>query len=99
MNTVSTKSYNKYTRVNRLDIFNNLRKFHQYIKSNYLNKYFKGGTIIDVGSSNLKSLKFWINLENVRHIYSLEPSEELYDIGFKSNRPLKLMHLQLRLLG
>ena len=84
MHTVSTKSYNKYTRVNRLDIFNNLRKFHQYIKSNYLNKYFIGGTIIDVGSSNLKSLKFWINLQNVRHIYSLEPSEELYNIGFKT---------------
>ena len=84
MNTVSTKSYNKYTRVNRLDIFDNLRKFHQYIKCHYLNKYFKGGIIIDVGSSNLKSLRFWINLQNVRHIYSLEPSKELYDIGYKT---------------
>ena len=46
--------YEKYERINRLNIFNNLRKFHQHIKFFYLKKYFNQGIIIDIGSSDLK---------------------------------------------
>lgn len=76
----SNKAYDKYTRVNRLSIFDNLRKYHQYIKFFYLKNYCNCDIIIDVGSSDLKDLKFWKQL-NVKHVYSLEPSEELFKIG------------------
>lgn len=82
MNSTSNTPYEKYVRVNRLNIFDNLRYFHQNIKFSYLKDYFNQGIIIDVGSSDLKSLKFWKRLPNVEHIFSLEPSEELYQIGF-----------------
>lgn len=82
MNNTTNHSYEKYTRVNRLNIFDNLRKFHQYIKLFYLQSYFNQGIIIDIGSSDLKSLKFWKKLPNVTHIYSLEPSKQLFRIGF-----------------
>lgn len=74
--------YEKYVRINRLNIFDNLRKFHQHIKFFYLQKYFNQGIIIDIGSSDLKSLKFWKRLNNITHVYSLEPSEELFQIGY-----------------
>lgn len=76
----SNKAYDKYTRVNRLNIFDNLRKYHQYIKFFYLKNYCNCDIIIDVGSSDLKDLKFWKQL-NLKHVYSLEPSEELFKIG------------------
>ena len=79
---MNNNPYEKYTRVDRLNIFDNLRKFHQYIKFLNLQKYFNKGIIIDIGSSDLKSLKFWKKLKNITHIYSLEPSEELFQIGF-----------------
>ena len=76
----SNKAYDKYTRVNRLSIFDNLRKYHQHIKFFYLKNYCNCDIIIDVGSSDLKDLKFWKQL-NLKHVYSLEPSEQLYKIG------------------
>lgn len=74
--------YEKYARINRLNIFDNLRKFHQHIKLLYLLKYFNQGIIIDIGSSDLKSMKFWKRLNNIKHVYSLEPSDELFEIGY-----------------
>jgi len=76
----SNKAYDKYTRVNRLNIFDNLRKYHQYIKLFYLKKYCNCNIIIDIGSSDLKDLKFWKQLD-IKHVYSLEPSQELYKIS------------------
>jgi hypothetical protein len=77
-------SYNKYIKSsNTFGLFNNLRRFHQHIKNKFLHLYCKNcGSIIDVGSSDLKDIKFWINL-NVQHIYALEPSEQLYNIGIQ----------------
>ena len=76
--------YNKYLKnVDRYNIFNNLRKYHQYIKSYYLEKYCKNiNILLDVGSAHLKSLKFWKKY-NIKHIISLEPSKDLYESGLK----------------
>jgi hypothetical protein len=76
--------YNKYLKnVDRSNLFNNLRKYHQYIKSYYLEKYCKNiNILLDVGSAHLKSLKFWKKY-NIKHIISLEPSKDLYESGLK----------------
>lgn len=76
--------YNKYLKnVNTANLFDNLRKYHQYIKSYYLEKYCKNiNILLDVGSAHLKSLKFWKKY-NIKHIISLEPSKDLYNFGLK----------------
>jgi hypothetical protein len=76
--------YNKYLKnVNTANLFDNLRKYHQYIKSYYLEKYCKNiNILLDVGSAHLKSLKFWKKY-NIKHIISLEPSKDLYNFGSK----------------
>ena len=76
--------YNKYLKnVNTGNLFNNLRKYHQYIKSYYLEKYCKNiDILLDVGSAHLKSLRFWKKY-NIKHIISIEPSKELYNSGLK----------------
>ena len=76
--------YNKYLKnTNTSNIFNNLRQYHQYIKSYYLEKYCKNCKILlDVGSAHLKSLKFWKKY-NIQHIIALEPSKDLYNTGLK----------------
>lgn len=76
----SNKAYDKYARVNRLNIFDNLRKYHQNIKLFFLKKYCNCNIIIDIGSSDLKDLKFWKQLD-IKHVYSLEPSKELFKIS------------------
>ncbi len=75
------ESYDKYLKKNKYEkLFNNLRNYHQYIKLLYLQKYCNKGILIDVGSSNLKNIKFWKQLHLTR-IISIEPSEDLYREG------------------
>jgi hypothetical protein len=75
-------AYNKYLKkVNAKGLFMNLRKYHQNIKSNYINKYaFNTDLLMDVGSSQLKSMRFW-NSARVKKVVAMEPSLELFDLG------------------
>ncbi len=98
-----TTPYNKYLKnVNRANLFNNLRKYHQYIKSYYLEKYCKNiDYLLDVGSAHLKSLKFWKKY-NIKHIISLEPSKDLYESGLKiieKNNFAKKKVMYIRAIG
>ncbi len=75
-------AYNKYLKkVNAKGLFMNLRKYHQNIKSNYINKYaFNTDLLMDIGSSQLKSMRFW-NSARVKKVVAMEPSLELFDLG------------------
>ena len=78
------EGYDKYKeKVKTGGLYMNLRKYHQFIKSYYLNKYCrKCGSLIDVGSASLKSLRFWEKTD-IKFIVALEPSEDLYNAGLK----------------
>ncbi len=78
------KAYNKYIKkVNHHNLFFHLRDFHKSVKSLYLNKYCKNmDLIIDVGSSQLKSMPFWKEC-NIKKVIAMEPSKDLYNIGMK----------------
>ena len=59
----------------------NLRKYHQNIKINYINKYaFNTDLLMDIGSSQLKSMRWW-NTARVKKVVAMEPSLELFDLG------------------
>jgi hypothetical protein len=78
----SYEPFNKYiTTINTHNLFNNLRKFHQYIKELYLIKYcHKCDLLLDIGSGYLKSLRFWKKAQ-IKKIIAMEPSESLYKSG------------------
>lgn len=75
------KPFDKYIRKTNFEVlFNNLRRYHQFIKLYFLKKYCNNGILIDIGSSHLKNIKFWKQLR-LSKIISLEPSETLYNEG------------------
>ncbi len=75
-------AYNKYLKqVPSKGLFMNLRKYHQNIKSNYIHKYaFNTDLLMDIGSSQLKSMRFW-NSARIKKVVAMEPSLELFDLG------------------
>jgi hypothetical protein len=79
--------YNKYSKkVNTYGLFLNLRKFHQYIKEYFLEKYCNNCTLlVDVGSGHLKNLRFWKKY-NIQKIIALEPSKDFYNFGLKKQK-------------
>jgi hypothetical protein len=79
----SNESYDKNVKKNSYDtLFYNLRIFHKFIKFYYLKTYCDKGILLDIGSNNLKNIKFWKQL-HLTKIYSIEPSEDLYNEGVK----------------
>lgn len=82
-----TLPYNKYTKkVNTQGLFLNLRKFHQYIKEYFLEKYCNNcKLLVDVGSGHLKNLRFWKKY-NIEKIIALEPSKDFYNWGLKKQK-------------
>ncbi len=76
--------YNKYLKkVDPEGLFFGLRNYHKNIKSNYIHKYAKyTPLLVDVGSSQLKSLPFWKSAF-VKKVIAMEPSKELFDKGIQ----------------
>ncbi len=79
--------YNQYLKsVSSEGLFMNLRKYHQNIKQKYIKKYaFHTPLLVDIGSSQLKSMRFW-KAAFVKRVIAMEPSQELYDLGMKFMR-------------
>ena len=75
-------AYNKYLKkVLPKGLFFNLRDYHKNVKLNYIKKYaFNTDLLIDIGSSQLKSMRFW-NSARVKKVVAMEPSLELFDLG------------------
>ena len=80
----NVKSYNKYIKkVNHHNLFFHLRDYHKNIKLLFLKKYCQNmDLIIDVGSSQLKSMPFWKEC-NIQKVIAMEPSKDLYQVGMK----------------
>jgi hypothetical protein len=80
-------AYNKYLKaVSPEGLFFNLRNYHKNIKSNYIHKYGENcDLLIDVGSSQLKSMSFWKSAK-IKKVIAMEPSKELFNLGMRHLR-------------
>ena len=82
-----TLPYNKYSqKVNTHGLFLNLRKYHQYIKGYFLEKYCNNcKLLVDIGAGHLKNIRFWKKY-NIQRIIALEPSKNFYNLGIEKQK-------------